>query len=106
MLQQLLRILHTGLPNNTTDVPQDIHDYWNVRNDIHTAEKLLFMGDRLIVPAAKQSSILQLIHEGHIGIQKYRTRARLCLTSTMILRRQLNPVQYVTNTETVFKRNP
>ena len=48
MLQQLLRILDNGWPNNITNVPQDIREYWDVRNDIHTAENLLFMGDRLI----------------------------------------------------------
>ena len=37
------------------------------------------MGDRLIVPAVKRSSVLQLIHEGHLGIQKCKARARLCV---------------------------
>ena len=35
------------------------------------------MGDRLIIPATKRSSVLQLIHEGHLGIQKCNARARL-----------------------------
>ena len=52
VLQQLMHILETGWPNNIVNVSQDVRDYWNVRNDIHTAE-LLFMGDQLIVPAAK-----------------------------------------------------
>ena len=37
------------------------------------------MGDRLIVLATKQSSVLQLIHEDHLGIQKCKARARLCV---------------------------
>ena len=37
---------------------------------------LLFMGDRLIVPASS-SSVLQLIHEGDMGIE--RCKARNCL---------------------------
>ena len=79
VLQQLMRILDTGWPSHITNVPQDVHEYWSVRNEIHAAENLLFMGDRLIVPAAKRSSVLQLIHEGHLGIQKCKARARLCV---------------------------
>ena len=37
------------------------------------------MGDRLIVPASKRSSVLQLIHEGHMGIERCKARARLCV---------------------------
>jgi len=77
VLQQLLQILHSGWPNNITNVPQDVREYWNVCNEIHVAKNLLFMGDRLIVSAAKGSSVLKPIHEGHLGIQKCKARARL-----------------------------
>ena len=70
VLQRLTHIVETGWPNNIINVPQDVREYWNVHNEIHSAEKLLFMGDRLIVPASKRSSVLQLIHEGHMGIEK------------------------------------
>ena len=79
VLQQILQILQIGWPNNIINVPQDVREYWNVRNEIHAAEHLLFMGDRLIVPTAERSSILQLIHEGHLGIQKCKAQARLCV---------------------------
>ena len=42
-LQQLMHILDIGWPNNITNVPKDVHEYWNVRNEIHAAENLLFM---------------------------------------------------------------
>ena len=77
--QHLMHILETGWPNNVVNVPQDVREYWNVRNEIHSAENLLFMGDRLIVPASKRSSVLQLIHEGHMGIERCKARARLCV---------------------------
>ena len=63
VLQRLTHVLKTEWPNNIINVPQDVREYWNVRNEIHAAENLLFMGDRLIVPASKRSSVLQLIHE-------------------------------------------
>ena len=68
-----------GWPNNIINVPHDVREYWNVCNEIHTTGNLLFVGNRLIVPAAKQSSVLQLIHEGCLGIEKCKARARLCV---------------------------
>ena len=79
MLQQLLQIFHSGWPKNITNVPQDVREYWNIYNEIHLSENLLFMGERSIVPATKRSSILQLIHEGHLGIQKCKAQTRLCV---------------------------
>ena len=35
------------------ELAKDVCDYWNVSNEIHAAENLLFVGDRLIVPATK-----------------------------------------------------
>ena len=79
VLQQLLQILNVGWPNNITNVPQDVCEYWNARNEIHVAENLLLMGDRLIVPTVKCSSVLQLIHESHLGIPKCKAQARICV---------------------------
>ena len=78
--QQLMHIIETRWPNNVVNVPQDVLSTgMYVCNEIHSAENLLFMGDRLIVPASKRSSVLQLIHEGHMGIEKCKARARLCV---------------------------
>ena len=37
------------------------------------------MGNKLIIPATKQSYVFQLIHEGHLGIEKCKARTRLCV---------------------------
>ena len=74
-----MHILETGWPNHVVNVPQDVHEYRNICNEIHSVENLLFMGDQLIVPASKRSSVLQLIHESHMGIKRCKARARLCV---------------------------
>jgi len=68
VLQQSLRIIDNGWPNDITIAPHEVYEHWNVWNDIHTAENLLPMGDRLI-----------LLAEGHLGIKKCKARARLCV---------------------------
>ena len=43
------------------------------------AEDLILMGSRLIIPPSRQAKVLQSIHEGHLGIEKCKSRARMCV---------------------------
>ena len=50
-----------------------------MRHDILETDGLLFLGDRLIVPAALRKKILKTIHECHLGIGKTNARANQIL---------------------------
>ena len=50
-----------------------------IRDELHEADSLLLFGDRLIVATLLRSSMLQLIHEGHLGGDKCKPRARSSL---------------------------
>ena len=59
---------------------QDLQHYCNVRDELHEAEGLLFLGDRVVVPKKLRPDMLQLIHEIHQGADKCKTRARPVLS--------------------------
>lgn len=40
------------------------------------AESVLLRGSQVVVPAALQGEVLQLIHEGHLGVARSKARAR------------------------------
>ena len=50
--------------------------FWDKRDEIHEAEGLLFTGERIIIPNEMRPTILGMIHEGHLGIEKCKNRAR------------------------------
>ena len=50
--------------------------YWNVRDQVHEAEGLMFLGEKLIVPESMPKEMLALLHESHQGIKKSTARAR------------------------------
>ena len=75
-LQHLLSVVRCGWPKSFKSVPASLRPYWNVRDEIHEADGLLFRGNRIIVPASMQPEMLKLIHEGHLGVEKCRSRAR------------------------------
>lgn len=50
--------------------------YWAERAVLTVQDGLLLRGTRLFIPAAMRSSVLNKLHEGHLGLVKCRERAR------------------------------
>nr|XP_037285033.1 uncharacterized protein K02A2.6-like [Rhipicephalus microplus] len=50
--------------------------YWDHRGDFTVCENMLFMGGRLVVPAALHRDIVNLLHDGHQGVNRCLTVAR------------------------------
>ena len=78
-MQQLSRMIKTGWPANIVNVPRILHDYWKIKHNLHIADRLIFMKDRLVIPSSMRSEILKCIHKGHMGIEKCKFRARSCV---------------------------
>lgn len=78
-LQQLKFTIRRGWPRKIGSLPQELQHYWNVRDELHEAEGLLFLGDRIVVPKKLRPDMLQLIHESHQSADKCKTRGRTVL---------------------------
>ena len=50
-----------------------------IRDQLHVADGHIFTGERLVVPTAMKMVTLQAIHEGHMGIERCKQRARSCV---------------------------
>ena len=50
-----------------------------MRDDISVQDGILLLGSRVIVPESLRGNILQQIHEGHLGIEKCKLRAKSCV---------------------------
>ena len=79
VLQQVYKLTMDGWPNHINNVPQAAREFWKVRDELSYADGLLFVGERLVVPAAMKVVALQAIHEGHFGIEKSKQRGRSCV---------------------------
>ena len=40
-------MIQTGWPANIVNIPRILHDYWKVKHNLHIADQLIFMKDRL-----------------------------------------------------------
>jgi hypothetical protein len=75
-LQNLKITVQNGWPNSKEDLQNDVKPYWHFREEIHTADDLMFKGEKLIVPKSLQKEMLDKIHSSHMGINKCKARAR------------------------------
>ncbi|XP_030851255.1 uncharacterized protein K02A2.6-like [Strongylocentrotus purpuratus] len=75
-LQELIGIIKDGWPETKQQCPVAIRAYWNIRNELSEAEGLIMKGSRIVVPSTMKKQMLDKIHEGHLGIEKCKRRAR------------------------------
>ena len=75
-LQKLKRTIQQGWPRKRQSILPDLVPYWNIRDELHEADGLIFFGERLIIPHKLQHDMLELIHESHLGAEKCKARAR------------------------------
>lgn len=62
--------------SHKSQVPANLQPYWNIRDELYEAGGLLYIGERLVIPAPARRRILDMLHDGHLGTNKCRERAR------------------------------
>ncbi|KXJ12138.1 Uncharacterized protein K02A2.6 [Exaiptasia diaphana] len=78
-LCHLKDLVYNGWPELFKDCPTDLKDYWNYREDLSVENGLVLKGHRLIIPEKLRATMLQLVHQGHMGVEKCLLRAKDCM---------------------------
>ena len=68
-----------GWPDNINNIHESTKEYWKVCDQLHVADGLIFVGDRLVVPTTMKKVVLQVIREGHTGNKRCKQRGRACV---------------------------
>ena len=75
-LTLLRHYIHMGWPNDHRMLPQELHTFWNYREDLSMENRLITKGPRLLIPSTLRKKVLEQIHNGHLGIEKCMLKAR------------------------------
>ena len=75
-LTLLRHYIHMRWPNDHRMLPQEIHMFWNYREDLSMENGLITKGARLFIPSILRKKVLEQIHDGHLGIEKCMLKAR------------------------------
>ncbi|MCP4343164.1 MAG: DDE-type integrase/transposase/recombinase, partial [Desulfobulbaceae bacterium] len=66
VIQKIKKYMVTAWPSKNS-LSGDIRVFFKHRDELSVFGDCLFLGERLVIPAAKQDSILQILHTGHPG---------------------------------------
>ncbi|XP_063951721.1 uncharacterized protein K02A2.6-like [Lytechinus pictus] len=75
-LQELMLMVRQGWPDNKEAVPGSIREYFNYRDEITAQNGILFKGQKVIIPMALRSMMVEKVHRSHLGIEACIRRAR------------------------------
>jgi len=75
-LKELKEMIKSGWPDTKSQTPPSIQVYWNVRDELSEVDGVILKNERIVVPSSMRKEMLQRIHQGHMGIEKSKRRAR------------------------------
>ena len=60
----------TGWPHTIKEVLMVLQPYWTFHEELTIEDGLILKGTRFVVPNKQRETILNQIHDGHLGLQK------------------------------------
>ena len=75
-LALLKHSITTGWPSTIGEVPSEIQPYWTFREELTVEDGIVLKGTHIVISNKKHQAVLNLIHEGHLGLDKCKLRAK------------------------------
>ena len=79
VLQKVIKAVKLGWPFSKRECDVVVKPYWGYMDSLTYLQGILLNGDRIVVPKTMRKEVLRKIHEGHLGINKSKSRARQCV---------------------------
>ena len=73
-LHSLTKTVHEGWPQSKKDCPEQLLDFWSLRQEISEEDGLLYKNQRLIVPHSERLETFKVLHLGHYAVDKMQLR--------------------------------
>ena len=66
----LMHCISTGWPCECRRLPQELHPYWNFREDLSVKDGIVTKSSRILIPSTLRQNAMEQIHDGHQGVEK------------------------------------
>ena len=74
-MQAHLELIKAGLPEHRHELPEDLWEYFQFCDNLHTAHGVILYKDRVVIPASLRNEILSSLHSAHQGLTAMMARA-------------------------------
>ena len=75
-LALLKHTIMSGWPSTIKEIPQIQHPYWTFCEELTIEDGLILKGTRIVIPNKKCETILNQIHDSHLGLNKCKLHAK------------------------------
>lgn len=72
----LVKYIHNGWPKHRRHMHEKINLFWPYREILSYVNGIIFKGDCVFIPRGLREEMLARVHEGHLGIERCKRRAR------------------------------
>ena len=80
-----------------TVINPKIKQYWHSKDQLHVADNVVLVSDKISIPTALRPEKLKKVHQCHLVISKCKARARTVIYWPAILSSRLPNVTFVSN---------
>ena len=76
VLQEVITFIRNGWPSSYSQCSPDLKPYYHIKEELSIVDGIILKVDNVLVPSLMRRDMLKRIHEGHMGIEKSKVRAR------------------------------
>ena len=76
ILQTLPSTILIGWPETKEDVPNSIHQYWNIQDELTVQDGVIYKGMKAVIPTILRKQMIAKAHKSHLGINACIRRAK------------------------------
>lgn len=70
-LSLLQKVIQEGWPVYRNQCQPEILEFWIFRDELACSGGIIMKGQKLVIPKALRSSIIDIVHVGHMGVEKH-----------------------------------
>ena len=65
---KLIEVIQNGFPATCYELPKDIREYFQFRNELHMVDGAICYKDRIVIPKSMRTYVLDSAHAAHQGV--------------------------------------
>ena len=71
----LINLIEFGFPGSRHQMPDTLHDYFSLRDGLHSFDGVILYNSRVVIPLSLRSEIMKALHSAHQGVSAMISRA-------------------------------
>ena len=73
-MQALISLNESGMPESRHELPENLREYFQFREDLQTLDGAVLVKDRVVIPSSLREDVLVSLYSAHQGVTSVTSR--------------------------------